>query len=214
MPEVAATLPNLRVPYVIAFSEELVSDPIHFVRDYRPRGHMKLSYRDPQPGDYANGVLRARARTNRKGKPEWRKINPRRQWQCMDKLWCQVCGKPATDQYGRLPWIMTESVFHWDEDNPSTAITNAPPTCWACIPESQTFCPQLRESSAVYTARSALPVGVLADLYYQPLFNGNVLPTDERNVEVRFKNQRLLPYVLAHQLIVQVFDLQAVSHMR
>ncbi|MEV0589318.1 hypothetical protein [Nonomuraea sp. NPDC050310] len=210
-PEAAATLPSLRVPYVIAYSGELVSDPIHFVKDYRPFADVKLSYAEPRPGDYAYGVLRARARMNRQGKPEWRKLNPRRQWRCMDKLWCQVCGKPATDQYGRIPWILTETVFRWDEQD--TAITSAPPTCWACIPESLTSCPRLRTSSVVYTAGYALPVGVLGQIY-DALFNGEVIPTEHRNVEVRLKDQRLLSRVLAHQLIVRVFDLQAVSLTR
>lgn len=210
--DAAAVHPRLTVPYVIAYSEELVEDPICFVRDYRPDGDYKLSYLWSKPGDWSGGVLRARAHQSRKGKPEWRKLNPRRQWRCMERLRCQVCGKPAVDQYGRYPWIMTETVFRWDEENPNSIITNAPPTCWGCIPDALNSCPQLRMSSTVYTAGNALPIGVLGD-EYERLHNGEVIPTDARNVEVRFKNQRTLPYVLAHQLIVRVFDLRPVQRL-
>ncbi|MFI6320069.1 hypothetical protein ACIBG8_21210 [Nonomuraea sp. NPDC050556] len=196
--------PRITVPYVIAYSDELVADPICFVPDRW--NHLKLSYQAAKPGDWVDGVLRARVRTKRKGQPQWRKLNTRRQWLCMARLWCQVCGKPARDERGRFPWIMTEKVFRWDEEQPGTIITNAPPTCWTCIPDALASCPQLEDSSTtVYTAGGALPVGVLGDVY-RPW-----AAVALRNVEMRFTDTSLLPYVLAHQLIVRVFDLRSVA---
>lgn len=204
--DAAAVHPRLTVPYVIAYSGELVEDPICFVSDRST--HVKLSYRTPRPGDWVDGVLRARVRNNRKGQPQWRKLNTRRQWQCMSKLWCQVCGKPARDTKGRYPWIMTDKVFRWDEERPDTIIASAPPTCWTCIPDALAACPQLEDSpTVIYSAGGALPVGVLGDVY-EPWFASQVIPTTQRNVEVRFTQRSILPNVLAHQLIVRVFDLR------
>ncbi|MFI6320403.1 hypothetical protein ACIBG8_22915 [Nonomuraea sp. NPDC050556] len=193
--------PRITVPYVVAYSGELVEDPICFVAGRS--GGVKLSYQAAKPGDWVDGVLRARVRTNHKGQPQWRRLNTRRQWLCMARLWCQVCGKPARDSQGRYPWIMTEKVFRWDEEQPGAIITNAPPTCWACIPDALGSCPQLEDASTtVFSAGGAVPVGVLGDVY-RPWVAGV-----RRNVEVRFTDTSLLPYTLAHQLIVRVFDLR------
>ena len=206
----AAVQPRLTVPFVIAYSGEIVSDPIHFVAMYGSPGSLRLSYVQPVLGDWSFGTLQARARVDRQGSPLWRMLNPRRQWACMVNLLCQVCGQPARTRDGRVPWIMTETAFHRDGEEPDTAITNAPPTCWTCIPGALAMCPQLRISSTVCTAGYAAPIGILGDVY-APLPNGEVFPTEQRNVEVRFTDKQLLRNVLAHQLIVRVCDLNPVT---
>ncbi|TMR94341.1 hypothetical protein [Nonomuraea basaltis] len=82
----------------------------------------------------------------------------------MNKLLCQVCGSPAADpEMRRIPWALTSTVF--ERIAPDGGRTNAPPTCWSCIPKALEECPMLREDFAVYTVAGATSTGVLADLY-------------------------------------------------
>ncbi|MEQ4724050.1 hypothetical protein [Nonomuraea sp. B19D2] len=106
------------VPYTIAYANEIVTDPIGFV-PYA--GRLRLSYLPSKPGDWitdplapslgrVGSILRARVRDlrnrpDRRGAERMRKLNTLRQWRCMDKLLCQVCGDPAADpETGRIPW--------------------------------------------------------------------------------------------------------------
>ncbi len=200
--------PKLRVPFVIAYSGELVSTPIGFVK--RSIGGVRLSYRLSQRGDVVSGVLRARCLQTRAGLPQWRLLNTRRQWAAMERLLCQVCGEPAPDDDGRIPWIMTATAFR--EIDETSGLTSAPPTCRTCIPEALDSCPRLGISSAVYTAGRSHVAAVLADMYTPGPRCGaglyQAVPTGEHNVEVSFSRADLLPYALATQLIVQVDDLQ------
>ncbi|GAA3415962.1 hypothetical protein [Streptosporangium vulgare] len=197
---------QLRVPYVIAHADEVAPQPLWFVR--RPLGGMQLAYKDPRRGDAVRGVLRVRVLTNRRGAPQWRKLNTLRQWRCMERMRCQVCGKAATDPAtGRIPWIMTDTAFREIPDEPTGGLASAPPTCWACIPEALATCPQLRISSTVCTVARAEPVAVLADMF-TPGPGRRAIPTGERNVEISLKDETVLPYALATQLIVHVHDLQ------
>jgi hypothetical protein len=55
----------------------------------------------------------------------------------MEKVRCQVRGKVAIDpDTGRIPWIMIDTAFREIPEDPTGGLTNAPPTCWACIPEA------------------------------------------------------------------------------
>lgn len=154
------------VPYTIAYANELVEDPIWFVW----RAHeLCLTYHEPRPGDYVRGILRARIRDlldrpAQRGSERMRKLNVRRQWRCMDKLLCQVCGQPATDpETGLIPWALTKTVF--ESTGPDSGRTNAPPTCWTCIPKALEECPMLLQDFAIYTVAAVESAGVLADLY-------------------------------------------------
>ncbi|MFI6450312.1 hypothetical protein ACIBF6_02060 [Streptosporangium amethystogenes] len=197
---------RLRVPYVIAHEHEVAPQPLWFGRG--PRGGVRLAYDVPRRGDVVRGVLRVRVLTTRRGAPQWRKLNTLRQWRCMEKLRCQVCGKAATDpDTGRIPWIMTDTAFREISGDSTGGLTSAPPTCWACIPEALATCPQLRISSTVCTVARAQPVAVLADMF-TPGPVRRAIPTGEHSVEISLKDEMVLSYALATQLIVQVHDLQ------
>ncbi|MBB2915055.1 hypothetical protein FHS43_006370 [Streptosporangium becharense] len=201
---------RLRIPYVIAHAGEAVPQRLRFVR--RPLGGLRLAYDDPRRGDEAYGVLRVRVRGTRQGAPQWRMLNTLRQWRCMERHLCQVCGEPATDPAsGRIPWIMTDTAFRELPDDPTGGLTSAPPTCEACIPEALATCPQLHISSAVCTAARSEPAAVLADMF-TPGPNGRAVHTGEHNVEISLKDETLLPYALATQLVVQVHDLRPAPH--
>lgn len=154
------------IPYTIAYANELVDDPIAF-EWYADE--LRLTYREPRRGDWVHGILRARVRDLRdkpdlRGHERMKKLNTRRQWRCMDKLLCQVCGRPAKDpRTGRIPWALTSTVF--ERIGPDSGRTNAPPTCLGCIPKALKECPQLREDFTVYTVDSVTSAGVMADLY-------------------------------------------------
>ncbi|WP_424533212.1 hypothetical protein ACOZ38_22840 [Sphaerisporangium viridialbum] len=209
-PRLMSTTPDvamaaaLRVPYVIAWSDEAVQHPLLFA-DHRSSGGVRLTYPDSRRSDWVNGVLRARIRQNRRGEPMWRMLNVRRQWRCMERDLCQVCGEPGTDpETGRVWWVITETAFR--ATGKDGGLTNAPPTCRACIPESLAYCPQLRKSAAVYTAAYSEPAGVLADVF-EPGVGGAARRTGH-NVFVGFDEFALHPYVLATRMAVKLHDMR------
>ncbi|MEV6861254.1 hypothetical protein AB0M44_09650 [Streptosporangium subroseum] len=144
----------------------------------------------------ATGVLRARAKTNRRGKPNLKAVNTRRQWTYIDQGRCQVCGRPARDRVsGRWWWLLAD-----DGTSAAQGYTNAPPTCRDCIPEAITQCPHLREAAAVHTVGSYL----LANLYVP--FEGLALPSAE-GVELTLADSRI-GQALATQLLMLLHDLR------
>ncbi|TMR91301.1 hypothetical protein [Nonomuraea basaltis] len=199
------------IPYVIAYADELVDDPIYFEwhnHEYR------LTYGKPRPSDWVHGILRGRVKDlrdkpDRRGPERMRKLNTRRQWRCMDRLLCQVCGCPATDPAtGCIPWAVTSTVF--EQTGPFGGRTNAPPTCWRCIPKALEECPMLREDFAVYTVAGAMSAGVLADLYepgiiaYQPVLT-------KHNVFVAWDAHRHHGAALAVAQVVELHGMKPVS---
>ncbi|GAA4183865.1 hypothetical protein GCM10022252_11860 [Streptosporangium oxazolinicum] len=203
--------PQLRIPYVIAHADEGAPQPLRFAR--RPLGGLRLTYRNPRRSDVIHGVLRARVMNHRRGAPQWRKLNTLRQWLCMERTLCQVCGLEATDPAtGRIPWITTATAFRDIPDVPNSGYTSAPATCRACIPESLSMCPQLHVSSAVYTVARSEPAAVLADMF-TPGAGGLAVHTGEHNVLVGLNEPALLRRALATQLIVQIHDLQPAPHL-
>ncbi len=186
-----------RAPYVIAYADEVL--PQHVLFAEHPSGP-RLRHARPRPGDWGHGVLRARQRTHRRGRPNFQAVNARRQWQCIDRGRCQVCGRSAYDpESGRLWWLLSD-----DGRSADQGYTNAPPTCRTCIPEAITQCPHLRRSAAVYTTAGIRPYGVLANLY-EPL--GTLAFPVAEGVELTFSSD-LLGKALATQLLVLLHDLQ------
>jgi hypothetical protein len=196
-----------------------VSDPIGFV-PYA--GRLRLAYQPSRPGDWVNpnaaklgsvgGILRARTRDLRddpakRGQERMRKLNTRRQWRCMDRLLCQVCGVPATDPAsGLIPWPLTKTVF--EDTGLHGGRTNAPPTCWACIPKALEECPMLRKDFSLYTATAARSVGVLADLYRPGVLSAVTLAA--RNVFVAWDDFQHHPYALATAQVVELHGMKPV----
>ncbi|MEU6778620.1 hypothetical protein ABZ912_05410 [Nonomuraea angiospora] len=199
------------VPYTIAYANELVKDPIAFEQhDYE----FRLTYRDrPRRRDWVNGILRARSldlrdRPDERGSERMRKLNVLRQWRCMDDLLCQVCGEPATDQESSLtPWLLVETVFEATGDD--CGRTNAPPTCWGCIPKALEECPMLQEKATLCTVETALSAGVLADLYWP--VNGDRPRLQRRNVFVAWDAIAYHPYALAVAQVVELHGMRPVE---
>ncbi|MET7337092.1 hypothetical protein [Nonomuraea sp. NPDC005650] len=206
------------IPYTIAFANELVKDPIAF----EPcAGGLRLAYQPSQPGDWIKpptakpwelGILRARVRDlldkpDLRGSERMRKLNLRREWRCMNKLLCQVCGGPAVDPESRLiPWLLTKTVF--ERTGLDSGRTNAPPTCWTCVPKALEQCPMLQVDFTLYTVRAVETVGVLADLYRPGIFR-EPIPT-AHNVFVPWDAPRYHPRTLA---VAQVLELHGMKPM-
>ncbi|MBT2232192.1 hypothetical protein [Nonomuraea sp. NEAU-A123] len=208
------------VPYTIAYANELVSDPIGFVPyacrqrlSYLPSSRSGDWVKGPSARSWEPGILRARVRDLR-GKPDergaerMRKLNQRRQWQCMDKRLCQVCGDPATDpETGLIPWLLTATVF--ERTGAESGRTNAPPTCWGCIPRAMEECPMLGESFGLVTAVGVESAGVLADMYRPGLLPGTLMPT-AHNVFVSWDDSTHHPHALATSQVVELRGLRSV----
>ncbi|MET9241063.1 hypothetical protein [Nonomuraea sp. NPDC003709] len=207
------------IPYTIAFANELVKDPIAF----EPcAGRLRLAYQPSQPGDWIKppgaeswelGILRARVRDLRnkpdqRGSERMRKLNARRQWRCMDKLLCQVCGSPAMDPKTRLiPWPLTKTVF--ERTGLDSGRTNAPPTCWSCIPKALEECPMLRADFTLYTVRAVESAGVLADLYRPGIFHEPVLTA--HNAFVSWDAPQYHPRTLAVAKVLELHGMKQVG---
>ncbi|MFG2076897.1 hypothetical protein [Nonomuraea maritima] len=197
------------VPYTIAYANELVDEPILFEwHEYE----LRLTYRHPHRSDWVNGILRARSldlrdRPKARGSERMRKLNVLRQWKCMNHLLCQVCGAPATDpESGRIPWLLVPTVF--ERTGEESGRTNAPPTCWNCIPKALKECPMLQDQAMLCTVEAALSAGVLADLYRartpaQPLLW-------RHNVFVAWDAIAYHPVALAVAQVVELYDMRPV----
>ncbi|MET8005111.1 hypothetical protein [Nonomuraea glycinis] len=200
----------ITVPYVIAYANELLQDPIQF----EPHAHeLRLAYSQCRRSDWVHGILRARVRDLRdrpgkRGPERMRKLNTRRQWRCMDKLLCQVCGKPATDlETGHIPWLLTETVF--DATSEDSGRTNAPPTCWNCIAYAREECPMLQNDAALHIVTSAVSVGVLADLYEPGVFSEQPVLA-RHNVFVAWDAHRYHASALATSQVVELHGMTPV----
>ncbi|MGR6915362.1 hypothetical protein ACU635_14050 [[Actinomadura] parvosata] len=203
---------------MIAYSAELVTDPIEF-EPYA--GKLRLAYKNPKAGDWVKapsasawepGILRARVRDLRdrpatRGPERMRKLHVRRQWRCMDKLLCQVCALPAADrQTGLIPWLLTRTAF--EATGLRSGRTNAPPTCARCIPKALEECPMLRSSVSLCTVEGVKPAGVLADMYRPGIVR--TLESTGRNVFVAWDDYQHHPYALATSQMVELQGIRPV----
>ncbi|MEV6866632.1 hypothetical protein AB0M44_37255 [Streptosporangium subroseum] len=189
---------QLRAPAVVAHEGEAVPQYVIFAEG--PNGP-RLRHARPRPGDWGYGVLRARQKTNKRGRPIFPAVHTRRQWQYIDLGLCQVCTGSARDpDSGRWWWLLSD-----DGQSAAQGYTNAPPTCRDCIPEAIAQCPHLREAAAVYTVANFEPYGVLANLY-QPL--GELAIPAMEKVELTLSDPRG-GQALATQLLVLLHGLQS-----
>ncbi|GAA0953350.1 hypothetical protein GCM10009560_76170 [Nonomuraea longicatena] len=191
-----------QVPYITAWSGETMDHGLGFVWSDDARG-LRLTYKNPHPGDWSLGVLWMRQGLTGGGKPEWKRVNALRQRRCMLRKLCQVCGGSAVDQVtGRTWWLLADEA---DRGPAAAGYTNAPPTCLPCIPDSLTLCPHLRRGSAVYTVSDAQPYGVIADLFAPS--GGKKIVHVQRSATLQLDEFRKLQHALAKQLLVVLDDL-------
>ncbi|MEO3803281.1 hypothetical protein [Nonomuraea sp. B1E8] len=196
------TTVRLRVPYITAYAEELVPYRLTFTADQSATDGLRLSYTDPVPQDWMMGVLWARVGLHRHGRPEWKLINTIRQRRCMLRLLCQVCGRSAMDDDGRISWVLADAP---GDASDGAGYTNAPPTCAACVPEALTSCPRLRHGAAVCTVGGAEPYGVIAAMMRRT--RGGPIEVAPNTV-IPLDAFHRLEYALARQLLVMLDDVR------
>ncbi|MFD1546797.1 hypothetical protein [Nonomuraea guangzhouensis] len=197
------TAGQVRVPYITAYSNEMVPHPLTFIAHPESTDGLRLSYADPIPQDWQLGVLWARQGLHRRGRPEWKIVNTVRQRRCLLRLLCQVCGLSAANPLdGRTYWVLADDPGDTSTD---AGYTNAPPTCASCIPVAIATCPRLRRGARAYTVGGAEPYGVLADVL-RP--SGRRPVERERNTAIPLDSFHRLEYALAKQLLLVLDDLR------
>jgi hypothetical protein len=197
---------TLRVPYITAWSDEVV--PARLAFQWHPEaGGLRLTYTDAVEQDRMFGVLWARQGISQQGRPEWKLVNTLRQRRAMLHHLCQVCGQPATDPAtGRVWWLLADDPTDTSEGD---GYTNAPPTCRQCIPEALASCPRLRRSAAVYTVADSEPYGVLAHTFLP--VGREQLAMDRRSVTIPLDAFVALESAMATQMLVLLRGLRRQS---
>lgn len=180
---------DLRVPWVARWTSE--------VRGYgylaTPTG---VRYRDETPDDRDLGVLWQREGDSRGlGEPQWAQMHTGRQHMAMVGPCCQVCGRVIE---GKLTWLLPI----WESKPRRGRLnTTTPPTCETCIPVARSLCPHLNAKGAVaFDVSGYRPWGVFGEVYTGVGQHGKVLG------DVQFAQPDRLPWVLAKQLIVEIYD--------
>jgi hypothetical protein len=155
------TKAGLRIPDQNLWTGELIDAPLAFVWD-PAINNIRLSYRDPRDEDWEHGVLWVRHGQDRSGFYKWKAVNTPRTRVMMAENLCMVCSGSCVREDGRIWWLFVEDP---DVAPDGTPVTNLPPTCGACMPESLATCPRLVERSRVVSVGGTSPYAVTADLY-------------------------------------------------
>jgi hypothetical protein len=185
---------TMRVPYVVAYSEETVALNFAVIHDVWALTGRRLSYTDPAAGDWDLSVLWARQQSHRRGRVLYDEMHTLRQKECMQHRLCQVCAGPALNPgTGRLTWM-----FH-KEVHAASGRLSKPPTCPRCAPEARAACPRLQREAHVYTSPDYELWGV------KGLVVSSGGPTRQ---DVPFTDLVRLEYTLARALVVHVSDLR------
>ncbi|MFF4421529.1 hypothetical protein ACFY04_12205 [Streptomyces sp. NPDC001549] len=125
-------------------------------------------------------------------------MHPLRQRECMNRLLCQVCAKPAETSTGTM-FLEWQRPGEGPKD-PTRITTDMPPVCSPCLPLSLRHCPFLpdEKTAVLLLVRKSVLSGVSGTLYRIGA-NGNGWTTSERDVYSSFNKPRY-PGMLAQRL--------------
>ncbi|MGW3347781.1 hypothetical protein ACWDA3_31180 [Nonomuraea rubra] len=201
------TRSGLRIPDQNLWTGELLDLPLFF--DWDPIAQdIRLTYGDPAEEDWDRGLLWVRHGQSQAGRFLWKAINVPRTRRMMREHLCMVCSGSCQRQDGRFWWLFVDAP---ETVACGTPITNLPPTCRTCIPESLDTCPRLVERSHVVSVASTSPYAATVDLYMPG--PGDALPVPA--VKVRHetsvlldKGNQLLRYALGKQPWLTLHDLR------
>lgn len=203
LPVGALPRPEL-VPYITQWSAEKprVRPRVIVRRDGRGIG-----YADERTYDRdEHGVLWNRTPSlPGQGRPEFGKVHNWRQIQAMERLLCQVCGKPADrDEQGVL-WLLGEDP-NAPETWPARLTTTHPPLCVPCATWSIRLCPHLRKQYTALRVRAFERWGVHGALYRPG-------PRGPQAVDVGAVafDEPLIHWVRAGQLVMRLRDFTIVD---
>ncbi|WP_344033185.1 hypothetical protein [Streptomyces luteireticuli] len=142
------------------------------------------------------------------GRPDYGRVHPQRQRQCMGGLLCQRCAGPADENEQGVLWLLDA-----EPGSPSPAegeVTAHPPVCRGCAAEAIRRCPPLRRGHALIRVKEPEVSGVHGMLYR---------PTRLSTYAVATGRKEFIPYtdpmvrwVLAGQLYARLFDITPATH--
>lgn len=194
-----------RVPDQNVWTGELIEHALTFAPD-PATGRLRLSYEDPQDGDWEHGLLWLRHGQDRSGQPKWKGVNTPRTRQMMAHHLCMVCTGSAV-HHGRIRWVLTQDPDVTPDGNP---ITNVPPTCLACTPHALKVCPRLTGQARVLSVGWTTPFAVTADIYSADY--GDPIPAvkviHQANIPYTRENRHKLPFALGKQPWVALHDMR------
>ncbi|MFG1956484.1 hypothetical protein [Nonomuraea sp. NPDC049028] len=151
-----------RIPDQNLWTGEVEEHALAFAFD-PAAGALFLTYENPRPADWERGLLWLRHGQDRSGAYKWRAINTPRTRRMMNEHLCMVCsGSCRQKKDGRTTWLFVDDPPTTPDGTP---ITNLPPTCPDCVPESLATCPRLSERARLVTVAKTRPFAVTADLY-------------------------------------------------
>lgn len=184
---------------------ELRNDPLDFRWD--PALHsVRLSYTDPRDEDWEHGVVWVRHGLDRSGVFKWKAINTPRTRRMMAEHLCMVCMGSCVRSDGRIWWLFVNDP---EATRDGTPITNLPPTCLDCIPESLQKCPRLVERSRVVTVAATLPYAVTGDLYVASSLDDMPSKTaHEITIPYAADYSGILPFLLGKQPWLCLLDMR------
>lgn len=200
------TKSGLRIPDQNLWTGERLDVPLFFAWDPNI-ANIRLSYLDPDDSDWELGALWVRHSQDRTGLYKWKAINTPRTRLMMREHLCMVCTESCVRDDGRTWWLFVNDP---DTDPDGTPITNLPPTCPGCIPESLKTCPRLVERSRIVTVADTEPYAITADLYMpSTLDEMPVKAVHEVNLRLDSDDApELLPLALAKQPWLRLLDMR------
>ncbi|MFI9552663.1 hypothetical protein [Nonomuraea endophytica] len=182
---------GLRIPDQNLWTGERRALPMAFRWDPAVED-IRLSYLDPADDDFEHGVLWVRHGQDRSGLYRWKAVNtPRTREMLRDHL-CMVDSASCVGDDGRIWWLFVDDPASAPDGMP---ITNLPPTCPACIPESLKTCPRLIDRFRIVSVAATEPYAVTADLY---------MPSELDETPVKFAHEVNIPYGQGHDRLLRV----------
>ncbi|WP_372407423.1 hypothetical protein [Streptomyces luteireticuli] len=149
------------VPYITAWSGE-PSLPAHLV--LAPGGGIALRWENDDDRDGFGVLWAGCAAGPERGTPEYGRVHPRRQRECMVGLLCQVCGRPA--DMSERGWLWLLDTTGLDEPFPAEGSrTTNPPVCRDCAAKAALRCPVLRRGHVLVRVRRPMVMGVHGQVY-------------------------------------------------
>ncbi|GAA1969423.1 hypothetical protein [Kitasatospora viridis] len=120
-----------------------------------------------------------------RGRPEYGRVHPGRQRRAMQRLLCQVCGKPADQNEAGTLWLLKNDHTDWPAWPEDMAATH-PPICTPCADLAPRLCPHLREDHVLIRVRDCSALAIYGALYRpaplgpEPVNDVTVTPDDPR----------------------------------
>lgn len=185
-------------PYITRWSEEPEPEALLIERPGRGIGYLDEALCDRD----RRGVLWQRAVSRPGvGEPLFSQVHPLRQRRAMQRLLCNVCGKPADQSDDGVLWLVRDFRDDWPGWPENMGVTE-PPVCLPCARVASRLCPALRKGAVALRAGRAPIAGVCGLLYRG---GGELGPVPMEKINVAYEDP-LVRWVLAGHLLRELHD--------